>query len=36
MYRIEGGKITEIWETCNTLGIMRQLNPELGGGHHDH
>jgi predicted ester cyclase len=36
MYRIEGGQIAEIWETRNTLGIMRQLNPEIGGGHHAH
>ncbi|MHA2049925.1 MAG: ester cyclase [Promethearchaeota archaeon] len=36
MYRIEEGKIAEIWETRNTLGIMRQLNPEIGGGHHHH
>jgi predicted ester cyclase len=36
MYRIENGKIAEIWETRNTLGIMRQLNPEIGGGHHAH
>jgi predicted ester cyclase len=36
MYRIEGGKIAEIWETRNTLGIMLQLNPELGAGHHKH
>jgi predicted ester cyclase len=34
MYRIEAGKIAEIWETRNTLGIMFQLNPDLGGGHH--
>jgi steroid delta-isomerase-like uncharacterized protein len=33
MYRIEDGKIAEIWETRNTLGIMQQLNPEMGGGH---
>jgi predicted ester cyclase len=32
MYRIEGVKIAEIWETRNTLGIMMQLNPEIGGG----
>lgn len=32
MYRIEGVKLAEIWETRNTLGIMMQLNPELGGG----
>jgi predicted ester cyclase len=36
MYRIEGDEIAEIWETRNTLGIMRQLNPELGGDHHHH
>ncbi len=36
MYRIEGDKIAEIWETRNTLGIMRQLNPEIGGGSHAH
>lgn len=36
MYRIEGGRIAEIWETRNTLGIMGQLNPEIGGGHHAH
>jgi predicted ester cyclase len=28
MYRIEEGKIAEIWETRNTMGIMQQLNPE--------
>ena len=32
MYRIEGAKIAEIWETRNTLGILMQLNPEIGGG----
>lgn len=32
MYRVEGGKIAEIWETRNTLGILMQLNPEIGGG----
>jgi predicted ester cyclase len=37
MYRIEDGKIAEIWDTRNTLGIMLQLNPELGGGQqHSH
>jgi predicted ester cyclase len=36
MYRIEDGKIAEIWETRNTLGIMLQLNPELAGDHHGH
>jgi predicted ester cyclase len=36
MYRVEDEKIAEIWETRNTLGIMRQLNPEIGGGHHTH
>jgi hypothetical protein len=33
MYRIEGSKIAEIWETRNRLGIMRQLNPNIGSGH---
>ncbi|MFZ1463984.1 MAG: ester cyclase [Anaerolineae bacterium] len=36
MYRIENGRIAEIWEARNTLSIMRQLNPEIGGGHHGH
>lgn len=36
MYRIEEGKIAEIWETRNTLSIMRQLNPEIGQGQHNH
>lgn len=34
MYRIEVGRIAEIWETRNTLGIMHQLDPRIGGGHH--
>jgi steroid delta-isomerase-like uncharacterized protein len=34
MYRIEDGRIAEIWETRNSLGIMRQLDPRIGGGHH--
>jgi predicted ester cyclase len=36
MYRIKNGKIAEIWETRNTWGIMRQLNPEIGSGPHTH
>jgi len=36
MYRIEEGKIVEIWETRNTLAIMKQLNPEIGSGQHSH
>ena len=36
MYRIEDGRIAEIWEARNTLSIMRQLNPDIGGGHHGH
>jgi predicted ester cyclase len=36
MYRIEDGRMAEIWETRNTLGIMRQLNPDMGGGQHEH
>ena len=34
MYRIEESKIVEIWETRNTLAIMKQINPDLGGSHH--
>jgi predicted ester cyclase len=33
MFRIEGGKIAEIWDTRNTLGIMMQLNPDMARGH---
>jgi predicted ester cyclase len=33
MFRIENGKIAEIWDTHNTMAIMHQLNPELGQGH---
>ncbi|MGD2252549.1 MAG: ester cyclase family protein [Anaerolineales bacterium] len=33
MYRIEDDRIAEIWDVRNTLGIMRQLNPEMGGPH---
>jgi predicted ester cyclase len=36
MYRIEDGRIAEIWETRNTLGIMLQLNPALGSHRHSH
>jgi predicted ester cyclase len=36
MYRIEDGKIIEIWETRNTFGIMRQVNPKIGSGKHKH
>jgi predicted ester cyclase len=36
MYRIEEGKIAEIWETRNTLGIMKQLNPDIVRGNHSH
>jgi predicted ester cyclase len=34
MYRVEVGRVAEIWETRNTLGILRQLDPQIGGGHH--
>ncbi|MFE3845346.1 ester cyclase [Thermoplasmatota archaeon] len=34
MYRIEEGKIAEIWDARNTLGIMKQINLEIGGEHH--
>lgn len=33
MFRIEDGRIAEIWETRNTLGILHQLDPRIGGGH---
>jgi hypothetical protein len=33
MYRIQDGRIAEIWETRNTLAILRQLDPRIGGGH---
>jgi predicted ester cyclase len=36
MVRVEHGQIAEIWEARNTLAIMRQLNPEMGGDHHGH
>jgi len=36
MYRLEHGRVAEIWDTRNTLGILHQLNPELGAGHHHH
>ncbi len=36
MYRVEGAKLAEIWDTRNTLGILHQLNPELGAGGHHH
>ena len=34
MYRIEDSRIAEIWETRNTLRILHQLDPRIGGGHH--
>ena len=34
LYRIEDGRIAEIWETRNTLAILQQLDPRIGGGHH--
>ena len=36
MYRIEDGRIAEIWDTRNTLGILHQLNPDIGAGGHHH
>ena len=36
MYRLEDHQIAEIWDTRNTLGILHQLNPELGAGGHHH
>ena len=34
MYRSEDGRIAEIWETRNTLDVLHQLDPRIGGGHH--
>jgi hypothetical protein len=36
MYRVEDGKIAEIWDTRNTLGILHQLDPNIGGHDHHH
>jgi predicted ester cyclase len=36
MYRIEDGKIAEIWEARNTMDIMKQVNPKIGSGQHKH
>jgi steroid delta-isomerase-like uncharacterized protein len=36
MYRIENSQIAEIWDTRNTLGILHQLNPDIGAGGHHH
>jgi predicted ester cyclase len=36
MYRIDSGKIAEIWETRNTLAIMGQLNPDMKRGNRSH
>jgi predicted ester cyclase len=36
MCRVEDGKIAEIWDARNTLGIMLQLNPDIGKGNHSH
>ena len=33
MYRVENGRIAELWETRDTLGILHQLDPRIGGGH---
>ena len=30
----EDGRIAEIWETRNTLGVLHELDPRIGGGHH--
>ena len=36
MYRLEDNRLAEIWDTRNTLGILHQLNPDLGAGGHHH
>jgi len=33
MYSVEDGRIAEIWETRNTLGIMHQSTHRSGAGH---
>lgn len=30
MYRVEHGRIAEIWETRNTFAVLHALNPEIG------
>jgi predicted ester cyclase len=30
MYRVEHGKVAEIWETRNTFAVLHALNPEIG------
>ena len=34
MYRVQNGRMAEIWETRNTMGITHQLNQEMGGERH--
>lgn len=36
MYRLEGDKIAEIWETRNTFAILKKVNPEMSGDNHSH
>jgi hypothetical protein len=36
MYQPENGSVAEIWDIRNTLGILHQLNPELGAGGYHH
>jgi predicted ester cyclase len=36
MYQLENGSVAEIWDIRNTLGILHQLNPELGAGGYHH
>ena len=36
MYRVEDGRIAEIWDTRNTIGILHQLNPDIAGHSHHH
>jgi len=36
MYRIENGKIAEIWDARNTLAIMGKLNPNIKKRNHSH
>lgn len=33
MYRVAHGRLSEIWETRDTLGVMRQLNADVASSH---
>ena len=33
MYRVSGDRLAELWDTRNRLGILTQINPDLGHRH---